>query len=175
MNEVASRYAYGLYSLALDEKKVNEWQEECRTIFKLLKENNAFLLLISNAFLSLEEKENIIDNTFKGCTKEILNLIKLLIKHHREKYILDTLQAYNSLANSYRGVKEGLIYSTEPLKEDILLKISQEISKKEGMEVELYNIIDPTLIGGVKAVIDGHIYDGSVQSHISSLKAKLLK
>lgn len=175
MNEIASRYAYGLYSLALDENKVNEWQEECRTIFKLLKENAAFLSLISNAFLSLEEKEEIIDQTFKGCTKEILNLIKLLIKHHREKHILDTLQAFNSLANSYRGVKEGLIYSTIKLEEDTLNRINKEIGKKEGIEVELYNIIDPSLIGGVKVVIDGHIYDGSVQSYISNLKSKLTK
>lgn len=174
MNEIASRYAGGLYSIATDEHKVNEWQIEVKTIYKLLKENREFLDVLSSAFLSLEEKEDMLDKTFKPFNENIVNFLKLLCKNHREKYILDSLQAFNSLANASRGVKEGLIYSTIPLDELTLTKITKKIGEVEKVEVELFNIIDPTLIGGVKVVIDGHIYDGSISSHLSKLKDNLL-
>ena len=175
MNEIASRYANGLYSIALEVNKVNVWQDEIKTIHKLFLENREFLDVLSSAFLSLEEKERMLDSTLKGVDANIINLIKLLVKNHRERYILDTLQAYNSLANQLRGVKEGLIYSTYRLDDKTLTKIKQKIRDVEGCEIDLINIIDPTLIGGVRVVIDGHIYDGSIKSHLEKLKESLLK
>lgn len=175
MNEIASRYAQGLYSHALDEKLVNEWQEEVKIVSRTIKENQEYLYILSSAFLSLKEKEEMIDNTFKGVHQDILSLIKLMLRNHREKYLLDTFHAFNSLCNGGRGVKEGLIYSTVKLDDKTLDKIIKKIASVEGNEIELYNIIDPTLIGGIKVVIDGHIYDGSVSSHLEKLKQDLLK
>ena len=175
MNEIASRYAAGLYSIALDANKVNVWQDEIKTIHKLFLENREFLDVLSSAFLPLNEKEEMLDKTLKGVDTNIVNLIKLLVKNHRQRYILDTLQAYNSLANQLRGVKEGLIYSTYRLDDKTLEKIKQKISEVEGSDVDLINIVDPTLIGGVRVVIDGHIYDGSIKSHLAKLKESLLK
>ena len=175
MNEIASRYASGLYSIALEQNKVNVWQEEIKTIHKLFLENREFLDVLSSAFLPLNEKEEMLDNTLKGVDPNVVNLIKLLVKNHRQRYILDTFQAYNSLANGLRGVKEGLIYSTYRLDDKTLEKIKQKIKEIEKCDVDLINIIDPTLIGGMRVVIDGHIYDGSIKSYLEKLKTSLLK
>ena len=77
--------------------------------------------------------------------------------------------------NEYRGVTEGLVYSTERLSEDQLSKLNKTISSVEKRPVELRNIIDPTLIGGVKVVINDHIYDGSIKHHIENMKNSLIK
>lgn len=175
MNEIASRYASGLYSIALEQNKVNVWQEEIKTIHKLLLENREFLDVLSSAFLPLNEKEEMLDKTFKSVDHNIVNLLKLLVKNHRQRYILDTLLAYNSMANELRGVKEGLIYSTYRLDDKSLNKITNKIKEVEQCDVDLINIVDPTLIGGVRVVIDGHIYDGSIKSYLEKLKTSLLK
>lgn len=175
MNEIASRYASGLYSIALEQNKVNVWQEEIKTIHKLFLENREFLDVLNSAFLPLNEKEEMLDKTLKGVDSNIINLVKLLVKNHRQRYILDTFQAYNSLANELRGVKEGLIYSTYRLDDKTLEKIKQKIKEIEKCDVDLINIIDPTLIGGMRVVIDGHIYDGSIKSYLEKLKQSLLK
>ena len=175
MNEIASRYASGLYSIALEQNKVNVWQEEIKTIHKLFLENREFLDVLNSAFLPLNEKEEMLDKTLKGVDPNVVNLIKLLVKNHRQRYILDTFQAFNSLANELRGVKEGLIYSTYRLNDKTLEKIKQKIKEIEKCDVDLINIIDPTLIGGMRVVIDGHIYDGSIKSYLEKLKQSLLK
>lgn len=175
MNEIASRYASGLYSIALEQNKVNVWQEEIKTIHKLFLENREFLDVLNSAFLPLNEKEEMLDKTLKGVDSNIINLVKLLVKNHRQRYILDTFQAYNSLANELRGVKEGLIYSTYRLDDKTLEKIKQKIKEIEKCDVDLINIFDPTLIGGMRVVIDGHIYDGSIKSYLEKLKQSLLK
>ena len=41
-------------------------------------------------------------------------------------------------------------------------------------DVELIPHIDPTLIGGVKVVINSHVYDGSIKNQLEKMQIDLL-
>ena len=178
MKEITSRYAEALYSLKKDENSLESSQKEIKEIkelIKVLKENPDFLVVLNSSYKEFEEKEQIIDKVFIGVDEEIKTLIKIVVKNHRGQYLTEIFENYNSLVNEYRGVLEGLVYSTEPLSESQLAKLNSTIGKIETRPVELKNIIDPSLIGGVKVVINDHIYDGSIKRHIDDMKIALLK
>lgn len=175
MKEITSRYAEALYSLKKDEKSLESSQREIKELIKVLKENPDFLVVLNSSYKEFEEKEQIIDKVFIGVDEEIKTLIKIVVKNHRGQYLTEIFENYNSLVNEYRGVIEGLVYSTEPLSESQLAKLNSAIGKIETRPVELKNIIDPSLIGGVKVVINDHIYDGSIKRHINDMKIALLK
>ncbi len=175
MNELASRYALALYNLSLEEDRVLEYQEQIKVLIKVIKDNIDILNVLDSDFMTLKGREAIVDHVFKNVDKSIINFIKVIINNNRSLHLLDIFYAFNSLCNEYRGVKEGLVYSTSPLNEKELALISETIAKKEGVSLELKNEIDPTLIGGVKVVVKDHIYDGSVKFHIESMKNSLLK
>jgi len=175
MKEITSRYAEALYSLKKDENSLESSQKEIKELIKVLKENPDFLVLLTSSYKEFEEKEEIIDKVFVGVDEEIKTLIKIVVKNHRGQYLTEIFENYNSLVNEYRGVLEGLVYSTETLSESQLAKLNSAIGKIETRPVELKNIIDPSLIGGVKVVINDHIYDGSIKRHIDDMKIALLK
>ena len=175
MKEITSRYAEALYSLKKDEDSLESSQKEIKELIKVLKENPDFLVVLNSSYKEFEEKEQIIDKVFIGVDEEIKTLIKIVVKNHRGQYLTEIFENYNSLVNEYRGVIEGLVYSTEPLSESQLAKLNSAIGKIETRPVELKNIIDPSLIGGVKVVINDHIYDGSIKRHINDMKIALLK
>ena len=175
MKEITSRYAEALYSLKKDEDSLESSQKEIKELIKVLKENPDFLVVLNSSYKEFEEKEEIIDKVFIGVDEEIKTLIKIVVKNHRGQYLTEIFENYNSLVNEYRGVIEGLVYSTEPLSESQLAKLNSAIGKIETRPVELKNIIDPSLIGGVKVVINDHIYDGSIKRHINDMKIALLK
>ena len=175
MKEITSRYAEALYSLKKDENSLESSQKEIKELIKVLKENPDFLVVLNSLYKEFEEKEEIIDKVFVGVDEEIKTLIKIVVKNHRGQYLTEIFENYNSLVNEYRGVIEGLVYSTEPLSESQLAKLNSAIGKIETRPVELKNIIDPSLIGGVKVVINDHIYDGSIKRHINDMKIALLK
>ena len=175
MKEITSRYAEALFSLKRESSSLEESQVEVKELIKVLKENPDFSMLLSSSYKDFEQKEEIIDKVFKGVDEEIKTLMKIVVKNHRGQYLTEIFLEFNSLVNEYRGVKEGLVYSTEPLSESQFAKLNSVISKKESRPVELKNIIDPTLIGGVKVVINDHIYDGSIKHHIEDMKLALLK
>ena len=175
MNEIASRYGLALFSIAEERKQIIELQQEARELRKILFENHDFIVLLGNSFLSVEDRNQIVDKTIKAFDKDIVTLIKLLIKNNRSHFIIDVLDSFNSYCNNARGVEEGLVYSVIPLDEQTKLKLQKKISQLENVEVELINRIDQNLIGGLKVVIHGHIYDGSIKNKLENMKIDLLQ
>ena len=145
MKEITSRYAEALYSLKKDENSLESSQKEIKELIKVLKENPDFLVLLTSSYKEFEEKEQIIDKVFIGVDEEIKTLIKIVVKNHRGQYLTEIFENYNSLVNEYRGVLEGLVYSTEPLSESQLAKLNSAIGK------------------------------GSIKRHIDDMKIALLK
>ena len=95
------------------------------------------------------------------------------MEHNRVSYLEDILEAFNTLCNENRDIEEGLIYTAFPLKEETLLKIKKRISQIEHLDVDLIQRIDPSLIGGVKVVINSHIYDGSIKNQLEKMQVDL--
>ncbi len=175
METVSSRYGLALYSLALDNNKVIEWQEEVKELRSILLENTDFIMILGSSFLSLEEREEILEKSLVGVDNNILALIHVVMENNRSHELLDIFDSFNTYCNEYRGVSEGLIYSTLKLDKTVISQIEEKISKIEHNKVELKNVIDPSLIGGVKVVIHDRIYDGSIKHHMENMKKDLLK
>lgn len=174
MNEVASRYSLALYSLAIEKEKVLLWQEEVKVIMRAFNENADFISVLGSEFLSISERQNILQNTLKGVDEEIISLLKIVISNHRSNEIINILLAFNTLCNEYQGIIEGYLYSSIRLDESTIKKLEKKISDVEHQKVELHNLIDPTLIGGIKVVIHDRVYDGSIKHHLEMMKKDLL-
>ena len=175
MLEIAQNYASALLSLAIDDNKVIDYQKEGKELRKIIKNNPDLILLLDSRFLSVEERMNNAETLLKGFSLDIINFIKIIVKHNRVSYLEDILEAFNSLCNENQDIVEGLVYSAFPLGEETLLKIKNKISQIENHEVDLSPRIDPSLIGGVKVVINSHVYDGSIKNQLEQMQISLLR
>ena len=175
METIASRYGLALFSLAIDKNKVLEWQEEVKELVSVLKENADFIMILGSSFMPLNERQEILEKSLQGVDKEIIALMKVVMENNRTSSLLDIFESFNSYCNEYRGISEGYVYSTLKLEQKVINQIEDKISKMEHNKVELKNVIDPTLIGGIKIVIHDRIYDGSIKHHLETMKTDLLK
>lgn len=176
MNEsLAKNYAEALYSLSLDNDNYLDLQNEMKALKQVIVENNEFVSLLCSSFLSLEEKEEIIDKVLNGLNEDIRSLLKVICKNRRAAIIPNVIEEFNSLVNHKRGILEGLVYTIYPLKEKELKDIENKISEIEKVPCELKNVIDATIIGGVKVAINGHVYDGSIANKIEQMRLTLNK
>ena len=105
----------------------------------------------------------------------ILNFLKLLVDKSRFNLSIDIFKEFNSLANDYRGIKEGILYVATSLDEAKVKAIEAKITKKIGKNVELTQIVDESLIGGFKVVISDLVIDNSIKNKLESLKNDLVE
>ena len=175
MNELANRYGEALFSLAGDKNQVLEYQKEMKEWEEIFKNNEEIYTLMNSHFLSQRERKEMLKKTLKGMNEDILHLLFVIIDNNRVNIIPDVFISFNSLCNEYKGVKEGIVYSSFPLSKEQISLIGKKVSTLEKKEVDLRNLIDKSLIGGVKVVIGDHIYDDSIKHHIEELKTNLTK
>lgn len=172
---LAKNYANALYSLSLEQGNYLELQSEMKALKDVILDNKEFVSLLCSSFISLKEKEEIIDKVLATFDQDIRSLIKILVKNRHGSELLAILDEFNSEVNQKRGILEGYVYSVYPLEKTQLTAIEKKISEVEKVPCELKNVCDATIIGGIKVAINGHVYDGSIQTKIEQMRISLNK
>lgn len=173
MDSLYSRYANALLSIALDENDVEGYRNEVKIIKKEFVQNEEILHLLSSYFLEDSEKEDIIDKIYDG-NDNIKNFIKIIVKNKRTNYIVKIFDEFVKDCNEVLNIKDGIVYSVKPLSEDEIERIEKGLENKLSSQVELENIIDERLIGGVKVIVEDKIFDGSIKNKVERLKESLI-
>jgi len=172
----ANAYAAGLFKLAIETDKVASFQEEAKEVGETLRENLGLLGYLSSYTLPEESQYTLVEKVFGHLkNKEITAFVRLLVMKHEIIHYELILESFNKLANDYRGIKEGIVYSATPLSKEQVEKIQNSMQKRLGFAVELDNRIDHNLIGGVKVFVDDKVFDSTILGKIERMRNDLLK
>ncbi len=87
-NEVAERYGAGLFELAKEENKVEEYMNQVMLLKQTLKENPELSTFFLSVKVSKEEKRNVIDKVYSTYVDHnIVNFIKLVVDKGRATHL----------------------------------------------------------------------------------------
>lgn len=174
MEEVTSRYAAALVSLAKEEQKLEQYKIAVLNMKEVFDSNPEVLKYLKSYFVKSEEKYNLVEDLTKEFgLKNFTNFMKLLVEKHKIYLFKDIVSEITKGINFELDIYEGFVYSTEPLENSKIDEISQVISQKIGKKVELKNRLDSRLIGGVKVVVHDHVFDGSIKYKLETMKEQL--
>lgn len=176
MESVAKTYAESLFSLAVEENKVTSYADDMSLVYAVFHEDNANVSFFSHVLIQDDVKFDLIDKSFKGQINQyIVNFLKLLIQKRRFRYILEICKNFQKLCNEYLGIEEGILYTGFILSDAEVASVEKAISKKENKTIQLHQVIDRNLIGGIKVQIENRVYDGSIQNRVEVLRRELLR
>ncbi|MCQ2796595.1 MAG: F0F1 ATP synthase subunit delta [Bacilli bacterium] len=167
------RYAIALFTVAKEDNQIKKYQSEIKMVKLTLDENQTLLNLFKSEFLSSEKRYQVVDKVFKQNSSAVRNFLKILIKNHRLNSYQAIFNRFNSLCNEENHVLEGIVYSVDKLDENKIHELEKALKSKNKVDVELTNRIDPSLIGGIKVVINNHIYDYSIQNELMNMRSQL--
>lgn len=174
-NEIITGYSSALFDIALENKQLDKFKNEIILIQNALEENRDFVALANNYALTKDDKIELIKSSFKDFNSNLINLLCILAIKHRFNYVIKIFKNTIKQINSSLNVKQCLIYSNPLLTKTDIDKLTQKYSKELGVELESKNILDESLIAGVKIVIDDKVFENSIKSRIEQLKEELLK
>lgn len=174
MESLVSKYASAIVSLAKEENKCAQYKDNINALYKMFLEQPEIAKYLESYFVSDEDKFAFVDELCKSFKNEnVCNFVKLLTRKHLIFKFKDIVKEVNKLLNEELNIDEGYLYSTEELSTSQIKKIEEAISKKLTHKVELKNVIDPRLIGGVRVVVHDHVFDGSIKYKLETLENNL--
>ncbi|MGM0875085.1 MAG: F0F1 ATP synthase subunit delta [Bacillota bacterium] len=172
---VAKRYAVALFELAKEQNTIGQIELELLDVKEVFTKNKELIDVLNHPKITNETKKSIIKGSFASVSQQVVNTLLLLVDRHRVDIVIDIVSYFVQKANEIRGTEDAIVYSVRPLTENELTSISTSFAKKIGKtSLRLQNVVDKTLIGGVKLRIGNRIYDGSVSGKLERIERQLV-
>lgn len=172
---VANRYAEALFQLGDEKNNTEGLLESTKVAAKVFRENRELSSFLSQPRVGHDKKEQFLEDILKGLNRDVLNTIKLLVERHRTGLVPDVMEAFIQQVNDARGVAYASVYSARKLSEETLRELEAVFAKRFGkQEMHLENVVDPSVIGGVKVRVGNTIYDGSLSGKLNRMKREIV-
>lgn len=172
---VAKRYASALFQIAKEQQILNEVEEELRVVREVLQYNHDLKAVLKSSKLTIDQKRDLLRQAFASVNVYVLNTLLLLVDRHRESEIVEVAGQFIELANEEMGIADAKVYSVRPLTDSEREAISAVFAEKVGKKsLNIENIVDSDLLGGIMLRIGNRIYDGSLRGKLNRLERTLL-
>lgn len=171
---IAFEYAKAIFELASENNKHEVINDNFSLFLKLIRDNPDYLKILTFPNISIENKKESIKKTLIGFDELFINFLFVLIDKHRLSVVEEIGQEYARLERQINNVTKVDVYSAQKLtKEETKLIHAKLESLIEGQEILINNVVDSSLIGGIKAVYDGKEIDFSLSKKLTDLKKSL--
>jgi len=172
---VARRYAKALYDLGREEGLTDVFLSDLETVLSVMAASEEFRSVMESPLYDIELKRRILSQVASevkvhAYTKSFLDI---LLEKDRFVYADSILEAYRQIIDESSGRVRAVVTSATELGKEQLDRISQALKKVVKKDVDIEVSVDPSLIGGIIAEVEGMVYDGSVRTQIARLKQSL--
>ena len=174
MTQVGSVYGEALYTLALEEHLSNAILGELSALDEAFRAEPDFIRLLGSYNLSVQERSNILDNSFRGNVHTyVLNFLKILTEKGYMRYFHDCCKAYEEGYNRDNGILPVTAITAVPLNPAQAEKLTEKLCRITGKQVKLGNRVDPAVLGGVRLDYDGKRVDDTIIHRLDAVSSML--
>lgn len=171
---VSKEYSKALYELADKNNQTDEINENLKSFVSLLNENPDFIKVLTYPKISNQDKKKTLKDTLLNFNDLFITFLYVLIDNNRINEINAIVSDYQRMVNESNGIYDVLVYSASKLDENQINATKQSLIKLlNAKSININNMVDESLIGGIKAFYDGKTFDLSVNNKLNSLKNSL--
>lgn len=172
--EILAKIALGLYEVAKTNKVEGVYREDLKFFAWVIEKDPKLAEFLNSPFSDYAAKCKVMDGLLGDLlVPEVMAFAKILVRDRLIPYLDRIRQEYNRLADEEANIVEGVIYSPFDLETGTVNTIERIFGRKTGKKVILKQYIDKTLLGGVKVLIDGVVYEYSIGSQLAAVQKKL--
>ncbi len=169
----ARRYADAAFELGRADRTLDAWARDLASLNDALAIPEVELVVKHPAIAFAKKQEVLRQVVGSDVSKQALNLVLLMIRRGRPKQVPAMVERFDELLRRERGIVLAEVRTALPLDDAEREAISERLATLTGATVEISEIVDPTLIGGIAVRIGDRLYDASVRSRLERLRARL--
>jgi len=173
----AIRYAKALYSLAREERRLGEVRSEVEGLAATFAGNRELREALLTPLHPAEERKAALAQVAQRAQLSPLlqNFGSFLIDQRRLVDFDAIAEEFGRLVDEDAGLMTAKIVSASPLDDRRKDRLRRALSERTGCEVKLELTVDSELIGGAIAKVGDLVFDGSLRTQLSQLRANLMK
>lgn len=167
-------YVRSLVEIGHENDCFDELTADLSDVDEKINQNLDFKKYLLDKQVPLARKSKALKEIFQDfISQRTYNFILLLIKDGQLDYLSEILTQAGKMSLAHRQLVEVVAESALPLSPDEEDKIKKIIAEKLGRQTVLKNIVNASLLGGLRLRIGDMVIEGSVLGKIERLKQKI--
>jgi F-type H+-transporting ATPase subunit delta len=169
-------YAESLLQLAEEAGKTEEIGDELWQLRELWSRDPEFAAMMSSAAIDVADRRESVRKAFGAGRVQplVLNLLLVLNDKRRAMILPRVCEAYRTKLDRRLGREEVHVTTAAPMGEEHRAALRARIKQMTGHDADLFENVDPRLLGGVSVQIGDRLYDRSVRRELRDLQTALL-
>lgn len=168
----ARRYAEAAFEIGRDTETLDEWERDLVALRDAL-EMPELRRFVEHPAIAYADKERVLRRIIAGVQPGPMNLVLLMIRRGRPGNIGPMVERFGELLRRARGISLAEVRTALSLDASQRESIMATLRKLTGDWVEINEVVDDSLIGGVAVRVGDQLYDASVRSRLERLRARL--
>jgi F-type H+-transporting ATPase subunit delta len=168
----ARRYAEAAFQIGRADRTLDEWERDLATVSELLA-NEEVRRILHHPVIPYAAKERLLQKLAAGISPEARDLVLLMIRRGRPRAIEPMISHFGALLRAERGIVLAEIRTALPLEDEQRRAVTERLGELTGETVEMNEVVDESLIGGIAVRIGDRLYDASVRNRLERLRARL--
>ena len=168
----ARRYAEAAFEIGREDGTLDDWQRDLERLRDALRQDD-LRALAEHPAVPYADKERVLRRVVEDVSDEALNLVLLMIRRGRPRAIGGMVDQFAALVRRERGVELAEIRTALPLEDAQRDDVTERLHQLTGSTIQINEVVDESLIGGITVRIGDQLYDASVRNRLERLRARL--
>ena len=173
--QLGETYAKALLGLSDKPKKVDQYVDQLSNVAQVVNDLPKLKAIFESPQIGADEKADLIDKSFGGMEKKVINFLKVLARNGRFNCLAATAASAEKLRDETAGRVQGELTTAEAVDTKVVERIAERLAKVVGKEVKLTKKVDANVIGGMVIRIGDTVYDGSVVNQLAQVRTKAIQ
>ena len=172
---IARRYAKALFSLAVEQGRIEPWSDALLALAKAVEDSAELRSLLSNPAFPRDARAAIVTRLAAELKLDAApaSLLQLLGERNRLAGLPAIAAAFRELADAELGRLRARVTSAVPLDDASAAAIAEKLSAATKKQVLVERAVDPAILGGVVTQVGSTVYDGSLRTQLEDLRSTL--
>ena len=173
MEEIAQVYARALFEVAREHESLDEVHEQLGAFAEAMNDNRELAVFFFSPYFAVPEKKDGLDRTVSDANPEFRNFLQALIERHRMPAIYRIRTEFDALYDDAKRLLPVQIVSAIELDKDTVKSLEDKIGSQVDRHIELSEVVDPDIIGGIVLRVGNVIMDASIRTRLEQLRKQV--
>jgi F-type H+-transporting ATPase subunit delta len=168
----ARRYAEAAFDIGRTDGTLEAWEGDLERLSAALADPE-LRTLVEHPAVAYADKERIVRRVVGDVLPEAVSLVLLMIRRGRPGAIGRMVEHFAELVRRHRGVELAEVRTVLPMEDEQRDAVVERLHELTGNKIQINEVVDESLIGGITVRIGDRLYDASVRNRLERLRARL--
>ncbi len=173
---LAERYALGLSAALPQSDELENIVASLKQLRGLFEDVHDFRSILANPIVDIDVRRKILEDVLDktASPQPVRRLLLVLLRRGRISILPDVTEVFAKIVDDRFNRVTGTVTTAVELDDKHKERICQSLSSFSHKTLRMNYEVDPDICGGVIAILDGTVIDGSLRSQFERLKEHIL-